>query len=79
VISLPQRPQLENTEHLHETDIHARVGIRTPSPTKLAATGIGNDNVTVVFYCVLNIHTSNHYNCISYIPFIPFALTLIST
>ena len=40
---------------IHETDIHARVGnrtragIRTRNPTKLAATGLGSDNVTVVF------------------------------
>jgi len=79
VISLTHRPLLDNTKHLHETDIHARVGIRPPNPTKLAATEIGNESATVVFDYVLNIHTSNHYNCIRYIPFIPFTLTLIST
>jgi len=76
VISPAQRRLFENTEHLHETDIHARVRIRTRNPTKLAATGIGSDNVTVVFYYMLNIHTSKHYNCIRYIP---FDSTMIST
>ena len=79
MISPTQRPLLDNTAYLYETDIHARVGIRTRNPTKLAATGIGSDNITVAFYYVLNIHTSNHSNCIRYIPFILYDLTLIST
>ena len=79
MINPRQRPLFDNTEHLHETDFRAPVGIRTRNPTKLAATGIDSDNVTAVFYYVLNIHTSNHYNFIRYIPFITFDLTLIST
>jgi len=37
VISSPQRPLPESTQHSQETDIHAPSGIRTRNPSKRAA------------------------------------------
>ena len=43
VISPSQRPLPDNTDHSHETDIHAAGGIRTRNPRKLDAAGIGHN------------------------------------